>query len=314
MVPIYSKYGQLKCYRKFSLGEKECLILIHSIYFFDLKIKIELLFISVNIMSSFSKTYFPKLNHFAHNDIFQDIKQVWDPLKKLDKIILKLLAEDLNGDPLEKTPGLILDSSSSVKGIAVERWIKLETPIISKTLGIWIGSGTILEPTAIIKGPAIIGKDNEIRQGAYIRGGILMGDNCVIGHCTEIKNSILMNHVEAGHFNYIGDSILGSFVNMGAGSRLANVQFRRLEEKMNDFINVIEIPMEGKLISTELTKFGAIIGDNVEVGCNAVICPGALIAKDNWIYPNCTVPKGFHAPGHFITPSDRKLRKSAFVY
>jgi len=259
-------------------------------------------------MSSYSKIYFPKLNLFAYNDIFQHIKQVWDPLKKLKKTILKLLAEDLTGDPLEKIPGLILDSSSSIKGIAVERWIKLEAPIISKALGIWIDSGTILEPTAIIKGPAIIGKDNEIRQGAYIRDGILMGDNCVIGHCTEIKNSILMNHVEAGHFNYIGDSILGSFVNMGAGSRLANVQFRRLEEKMNDFINVIEIPIKGKLISTELQKLGAIIGDNVEVGCNAVICPGALIGKDNWIYPNCTIPKGFHAPGNFITPLDHKLK------
>ena len=259
-------------------------------------------------MSPFSKIYFPKLNLFAYNDIFKDIKQAWDPLKNLEKTILRLLAENLTGDPLDKIPGLILDSSSSIRGIAVERWIKLKNPIISKTLGIWIDSGTILEPTAIIKGPAIIGKNNEVRHGAYIRGGILMGDNCVIGHCTEIKNSILMNHVEAGHFNYIGDSILGSFVNMGAGSRLANVQFRRLEEKMNDFINVIEIPMEGKLISTERTKLGAIIGDNVEIGCNAVICPGALIGNGNWVYPNCTVPKGFHAPGHFITPSDHKLK------
>ena len=117
-----------------------------------------------------------------------------------------------------------------------------------------------------------------------------------------------MNHVEAGHFNYIGDSILGSYINMGAGSRLANIQFRGLQEKMKNFINDIEVPIESKLISTGLSKFGAIIGDNVEVGCNAVLCPGALIGKDNWIYPNCTVPKGFHSPGHFITPSDHKLR------
>ena len=110
----------------------------------------------------------------------------------------------------------------------MERWVKLKTPIISENLGIRIGSGTILEPTAIIKGPAIIGKNNDIRQGAYMRGNVMVGDHCVIGHCTEIKNSILMNHVEAGHFNYVGDSILGSYVNMGAGSRLANVQFRSL--------------------------------------------------------------------------------------
>lgn len=117
-----------------------------------------------------------------------------------------------------------------------------------------------------------------------------------------------MNHVEAGHFNYVGDSILGSYVNMGAGSRLANVQFRSLQEKMEDFISDIEIPLKSKMISTRLSKFGAIIGDNSEVGCNAVVCPGALIGKDNWIYPNCTVPKGFHPPGHFIAPADHKPR------
>ncbi len=115
-----------------------------------------------------------------------------------------------------------------------------------------------------------------------------------------------MNHVEAGHFNYLGDSILGSYVNMGAGSRLANVQFRNLQEKMEDFIADIEIPMENGPIPTQLSKFGAIVGDNVEIGCNAVICPGALIGKNNWIFPNCTVPKGFHPPDHFIAPADHK--------
>ena len=117
-----------------------------------------------------------------------------------------------------------------------------------------------------------------------------------------------MNHVEAGHFNYIGDSILGSYVNMGAGSRLANVQFRGLQEKMTDTINDIEISIENELISTGLSKLGSIIGDNVEIGCNAVLSPGALIGKDNWIYPNCTVSKGFHPPGHFITPSEHKSK------
>ena len=259
-------------------------------------------------MSFFSDIYFPQLDHFAHNDIFQNIKQVWDPLKNLENTILKVLAEDATCDPLETVSGLTVDSSSSIKGVVVERWINLKTPIISKALGIRVDSGTILEPSAIIKGPAIIGKNNDVRQGSYIRGNVVIGDSCVVGHCTEIKNSILMNHVEAGHFNYIGDSILGSYVNMGAGSRLANVQFRGLQEKTENFIEDIKIPMEGKLILTGLPKLGSIIGDNVEVGCNAVLCPGALIGKNNWIHPNCTVPKGFYSPGNFITPSDHKLR------
>lgn len=257
-------------------------------------------------MDYFKETYFPQLNNFAYSDAFEKIEQVWDPLRTLENIIYKALIKNSIGDPLENLSGIKVDSSTTIRGIVVESWVKLNAPIISKTLGIWIGSGTTLEPTAIIKGPAIIGKKNDIRQGAYMRGNVVTGDNCVIGHCTEIKNSILMNHVEAGHFNYIGDSILGNYVNMGAGSRLANVQFRGLQEKMGDFINDIEIPLENGTISTQLSKFGSIIGDNSEIGCNTVICPGTLIGKDNWIYPNCTVPKGFHPPGYFLAPVDHK--------
>ncbi len=259
-------------------------------------------------MSFFTDIYFPQLNHFPHSDIFQNIEQVWDPLKNLEDLVHTALSKDETGDSLEDLPGLKVDSSPSVQGIVVERWLKLKNPIVSKTLGIRIGRGTTLEPTAIIKGPAIIGENNDIRQGSYMRGNVMVGDRCVIGHCTEIKNSILMNHVEAGHFNYVGDSILGSYVNMGAGSRLANVQFRSLQEKMEDFINDIEIPTESGPIPTRLFKFGAIVGDNVEIGCNAVVCPGALIGKNNWIFPNCTVPKGFHPPDHFLSPADHKLR------
>ena len=257
-------------------------------------------------MDSFKEIYFPKLNQFSHSYFFQNINQIWDPLKTLEDLIRKALSEDQSGNPLEDLSGLRIGSSGSAEGVVVESWIKLNTPIISKVLGIRIGSGTVLEPTAIIKGPAIIGENNDIRHGAYLRGNLLLGDHCVIGHCTEIKNSILMNHVEAGHFNYIGDSILGSYVNMGAGSRLANVQFRSLQEKVENFINDIEIPMEKGIISARLPKFGAIIGDNSEIGCNAVLCPGTLLGKDNWIYPNCTVPKGFHPPGHFLAPADHK--------
>ena len=259
-------------------------------------------------MSYFSDTYFPQLDNFAHNNIFQNIEQVWDPLKDLNKIIIRILAEDATGDPIESVSGLTIDTNNLIKSIIVKRWTRLEAPIISQALDIRIDRGTVLEPTAIIKGPAVIGKNNDIRQGSYLRGNVLVGNNCVIGHCTEIKNSILMNHVEAGHFNYIGDSILGSYVNMGAGSRLANVQFRGLQEKMNDVINDIEIFLKNKTVSTGLSKLGSIIGDNVEIGCNAVLCPGTLIGKDNWIYPNCTVSKGFHPPGNFITPSEHKSK------
>lgn len=260
-------------------------------------------------MSFFKDIYFPLLEEFAHHDLFDDIEQVWDPLKNLEAIVRGIMDRpEAAADPLESVPGFRIDAGESVRGFVVERWVRLERPVESQVLGIRIGRGTVLEPSAIIKGPAVIGEKNDIRQGAYLRGNVLTGDRCVIGHCTEIKNSILMNHVEAGHFNYVGDSIVGNYVNLGAGSRLANVQFRGLREKQDDFIHPIQIPLESGPVETGLSKFGAVVGDNVEVGCNAVVCPGALLGKDNWIYPNCTVPKGFHAPGHFIAPAEHKLK------
>ncbi len=257
----------------------------------------------VSNVSSFKDIYFPHLDEFAHGHIFNNIEQVWDPLKNLEELIRAAL-NHAGGAPLESVQGLTADSGDSAKGVLVEHWIKLEQPVVSEAMGIWIGEGTMLEPTAIIKGPAIIGKKNDIRQGAYLRGNVLVGDRCVIGHCTEVKNSILMNHVEAGHFNYIGDSILGSYVNLGAGSRLANVQFRSLKEKQDDSIRPIEILMENGVVTTGLSKLGGVLGDNVEVGCNAVICPGTLIGKNNWIRPNSTVPKGLHPPGHAKAPAN----------
>ena len=194
------------------------------------------------------------------------------------------------------------------KSLFVNQWIEIKNPVLLENLGIWIGKGTVLEPSAILKGPMIIGESCEIRQGAYLRGNAIIGDGCVIGHCTEIKNSILMNHSEAGHFNYIGDSILGSHVNIGAGSRLANLQFRTGAEKNREEQIFPEIParIDNKSVATGLNKFGAIVGDNVELGCNAVLCPGALVGKDNWIYPNTTLPKGYYPPNSILSPKNRQ--------
>ncbi|HAK37449.1 MAG TPA: hypothetical protein DCM60_04295, partial [Nitrospina sp.] len=99
-------------------------------------------------MSFFTDIYFPQLDHFAHKDIFQNIEQVWDPLKNCERLVRTALSKDESGDSLESLPGLTVDSSPSVRGIVVEQWIKLKNPIISKTLGIRIGSGTTLEPSA----------------------------------------------------------------------------------------------------------------------------------------------------------------------
>lgn len=133
-----------------------------------------------------------------------------------------------------------------------------------------IGKGSIIDPGAYIKGPCIIGKNCTIRHGAYVRGNVIVGDHCVIGHDTEIKNSILLNNANAAHFAYVGDSILGNNVNLGAGTKCANLKFNNLS---------ITISFQKKIIDTGLRKFGAIIGDDAQTGCNTVTNPGTLLGK-----------------------------------
>jgi UDP-N-acetylglucosamine diphosphorylase / glucose-1-phosphate thymidylyltransferase / UDP-N-acetylgalactosamine diphosphorylase / glucosamine-1-phosphate N-acetyltransferase / galactosamine-1-phosphate N-acetyltransferase len=136
---------------------------------------------------------------------------------------------------------------------------------------IYIGENTLIEPNTYIKGPCYIGDNCQIRHGAYIRGNVITGNNCIIGHCTEIKNSILLNNVCASHFAYVGDSIIGNNVNLGAGVKLANY---RLDKEEISFI------FENKKIKTGLKKFGAIIGDNTQIGCNSVLNPATFLGKN----------------------------------
>ena len=131
-----------------------------------------------------------------------------------------------------------------------------------------IGKGVLIEPGAYIKSPTIIGDQTEVRHGAYIRGDCLIGANCVVGHVTEVKHSIFMNGAKAGHFAYLGDSILGNQVNLGAGTKLANLRFIKGEI----IINSSDGP-----IKTGLRKLGAILGDGVQTGCNTVTNPGTLL-------------------------------------
>ncbi len=247
--------------------------------------------------------FFSDLDREPYRTIFAGVDRVWDPLKNLDSILQSLLQNKTGTD---LTEGACLDKNE--KGLFIQKWIKLDKAIYLKELDIFIGSGTRLEPSAIIKGPAVIGENCDIRQGAYVRGNVFAGEGCVIGHSTEVKNSILMDHSEAGHFNYIGDSIVGRHVNLGAGSRLANLQFRSKDEKEKDFIHPIQIPLESEDLATGMEKLGAIVGDHAELGCNAVICPGTLVGKGVWVYPNLMVPKGYYAQDTVLTPKDRKPR------
>src|ERR1041385_242704 len=139
-----------------------------------------------------------------------------------------------------------------------------------------IGDGTIVEEGVMIKGPAIIGRNCLIRHNAYIRDHVIIGDGCTIGNSTELKNALLFNDAVAPHFNYIGDSVLGHKAHIGAGVVLSN--FKSLPGN-------ITVELDGKPFDTGLRKFGALLGDFAEIGCNSVLNPGSIIGRASVIYP-----------------------------
>lgn len=142
---------------------------------------------------------------------------------------------------------------------------------------VFIGEGTMVEDGAMIKGPAIIGKNCQIRHNAYIRDQVIVGDNCVVGNACELKNSLLFNNAQVPHFNYVGDSILGYKAHLGAGVKLSNFKV---------FPGNIMVEVDGEPLDTGLRKFGALLGDRCEIGCNAVLSPGSIIGRESVIYAN----------------------------
>lgn len=150
------------------------------------------------------------------------------------------------------------------------------TPNYKDRPDVYIGEGTVIHPSVDIKGPAIIGRNCEIRHAAFLREGCIIGDNCIIGHASEIKHSIILNNSSSAHLNYIGDSIIGNNVNISGGAIVANY---RLDKKN------ITIKTSGIMVDTGLEKFGAAIGDNCVVGVNAVLNPGTILGKNSIVFP-----------------------------
>ena len=147
---------------------------------------------------------------------------------------------------------------------------------------IWIAKSARLAPTACLNGPLIIDEEAEVRHCAFIRGSAIVGKKCVVGNSTELKNVILFNNVQVPHYNYVGDSILGYKSHMGAGSITSNVKSDKTLVVVKDKASQEEIP-------TGLKKFGAMLGDHVEVGCNSVLNPGTVIGRNTNIYPTSCV-------------------------
>jgi NDP-sugar pyrophosphorylase family protein len=161
-----------------------------------------------------------------------------------------------------------------------------------------IGRGTVVEPGAVIKGPAIIGRDCQIRSGAYVRGNVIIGDRVVIGHSSEIKNSLIHSEAELPHFAYVGDSILGWRSHLGAGVKISNLKVTRAP---------VRVKINDRVYDAGLRKFGALIGDEVEIGCNSVLNPGTLLGRRSLAYALSSL-SGYYPPGSVI-----KLRQSLEV-
>lgn len=190
------------------------------------------------------------LDQTIAKDIFEGVTYPWEVLPKIEEFIISL--------------GKTLDKNEYEE----------------KGENIWIAKSAKVAPTAYIAGPAIIGKNAEIRHCAFIRGKAIVGEGAVVGNSTELKNVILFNKVQVPHYNYVGDSILGYKSHMGAGSITSNVKSDK---------KLVIVKNGKEQIETGLKKFGAMLGDEVEVGCSSVLNPGTVIGKHTNIYPLSSV-------------------------
>ena len=209
-----------------------------------------------------SPSDFFNLDDYEHKDLFHDsrVEYVWDAIKLLAEFLDQLIVPDIQGEVMD---GAVLQGNK-----------------------IYIGPGAVVEPGAMIKSPAYIGAKSEVRQGAYLRGNVLVGSACVIGHTTEVKNAIFLDGAHAAHFAYVADSIVGNRVNLGAGTKLANLKL--------DGANVV-VRTQGRSYDTSLRKFGAVLGDGVQIGCNAVLNPGTLLGAGCIVYAMALV-RGYYPP------------------
>lgn len=250
------------------------------------------------------------LGAFEHAALFADNQLVWSALSDLkpymDSFVYPVLDRSLvpDGIPLPAAAifhdgrfmpanGLQIDFGDATKGKL--RVLRDGTPLAGASVimagavligdRIALGQGVLLESGAMIKSPAIIGDHCEVRQAAYLRGYCLAGKRCVLGHATEIKNAIFLDDAKAGHFAYLGDSILGNDVNLGAGTKFANLKM---------VAGNIVIRLNGQRYDTGRRKFGAILGDGSQTGCNSVTNPGTIFGRRCMLLPNCTSKAGYH--------------------
>ena len=206
-------------------------------------------------------------SQFTFPELFEGCENVWEALPKITAVVVERLRPG-NAGTLIGTPFIAHD--------------------------VQIGEGTVIEHGAVVKGPSIIGANCEIRAGAYIRGNVIVGDDCVLGNTSEFKNCVLFNGAQVPHFSYVGDSILGYKAHLGAGVILSNFKSTAGNVKVGKH-------------DTGLSKFGAVVGDHADIGCNSVLSPGSIIGRRTIFYPN-VLWRGVCAADHIV-----KLRQEHLI-
>lgn len=209
------------------------------------------------------------LNETIAAKLFEGLTYPWEALPKIGEFIVKL-GETLPTDKFEK-----------------------------RGENVWIAKSAKVFPSAYINGPAIIDEDAEIRHCAFIRGNAIVGKGAVVGNSTELKNVVLFNKVQVPHYNYVGDSVLGFKAHMGAGSITSNVKSDK---------TLVVVKAGEEKVETGLKKFGAMLGDNVEVGCNSVLNPGTVVGRGSNIYPTSCV-RGFIPADSIYKNKDEIVKK-----
>jgi NDP-sugar pyrophosphorylase family protein len=205
--------------------------------------------------------------------IFEGVEVVWDVLPMLGGLV----AESVGGRRI-------------IKGDVMPGAYIADGPV-------HIGEGAVVEPGACVFGPAYIGSGVVLRHGSYVRENVMLLDGSVLGHASEAKNALFLPGAKAPHFAYVGDSVLGHRANLGAGTKLSNAT---LTGSHGAARRSVRIRVEDQTVDTGLKKFGAVLGDDVQIGCNAVLNPGTLIGPGGIVYPNATVPKGVYQPNVVI--------------
>ena len=208
-------------------------------------------------------------------DLIIDSKFVWQILPKIKPLLRKLLNEK---QVIEGTvsPGAYISNNP-----------------------VFIHQTAVIEPGAFVQGPAYIGEDVVIRHGAYVRDNVILLNGSILGHASEAKNSLFFPHAYAPHFNYVGDSILGSHVNLGAGTKLSNLTIVSKKDSSGKR-PTIKLFVDNVEYNTELTKLGAILGNYAQTGCNSVLNPGCLVGKNSLVYANASLRKGYYPPHKMI--------------